>query len=1171
MKKKIAAILSGIIAVTSMAFSMPISAEEVRTKYTEPQSPSQTYNMNIDWKYTRPEGAFPLKDAVASVKQTTADGREVNFYDAEYDDSKWETVSVPHAINALDSFDETGGDFGERHLYRGFSLYRKNITISESDIGKKAFLEFESVRQSIYLYVNGEMVGYYELGVNAVGFDVTDYLKAGDNVIAVATDNNSGSFAADNPAPTWVNGDGETLTAITRETMPGHTPGDGSGIEYQWNTSDFNPVQGGITGNVNLYTKGSIYQTLPLYNNLKTTGNYVYATDFDISGKSARITVESEIRNESGNDKNITAEVSIVDDEGYVVATMSNSGDVKAAGDTDVKIMSTLPADAYESEPAVTNAETVDVSKIVISSVVDDLDFWSPDAPHLYDVYTVLKDGDTVIDVDKQTTGFRKVEYDINNGGVKINEKAVWLTGYAQRSTNEWAAIGVANDWLTDMDMQLVRESNANMVRWMHIAPKPNAVRSSDKYGVVTVCPGADRESDQKGRVWAARVEAMRDTVIYFRNSPSVIFWEAGNQSISADHMTEMAKIMNELDPNGGRFVGSRSIGTVEQLADATYTGTILGKISSTITMPILKDNMKAIGRYMPVIESEYARQESPRRVWDDFSPPDYRYRNYRAADGNKKDGYDVYTLTSEGLAIANVDEYAKYYGGRIGGQEGTDYYAGTAALCWTDSNQHNRNAGSESNRSSGRVDPIRLKKESFYTYQVMQSEESQCYILGHWNYPQLSEDTYNYTITEKNTSTNYWEETDRTAKRDPKNKTVYVVGTADISRMGLYVNGELVGMDQEPKDYFLFEFGGVDITQSGKIEAIGYNARGQVIARHEIETAGEKASIRLTPVTGPEGLRADGSDIMYFDVEVVDENGRVCPLNYEKISFSLEGEGTFLGGFNSGEGRAVENYGRSVKNDDGTYTTENEIGQDFVYAECGTNRVFVRSTRNAGELKLTASMDGVEDTVVTLNSTAFNIENGVTTVMQQSRPQDEFADTPDEPIINKISAMFPLANVFTAIEGVNTRIVEETVDVKDEYTVTVNGNEVAMTTKAYKPDDTAGVLGEIVPILDALKVAGVDVGYTLQTEGAIPDGVEGTLPLLTITAKNNIVYLTNGMTTLTVSVNGVTETNTTNWPTGCVNGQLMPELVPVLSYIDGIMCEIDAEGKQFKITVKSN
>ena len=116
------------------------------------------------------------------------------------------------------------------------------------------------------------------------------------------------------------------------------------------------------------------------------------------------------------------------------------------------------------------------------------------------------------------------MKYDAASGGLKINGKNTWLTGYAQRSTDEWAAIGVAPDWLQDYDAALIRKSNANFVRWMHVAPKPAPVRAYDKFGIVNAAPAGDKEGDVSGRAWAHRVEAMRDTMIYFRNSPSVVF-----------------------------------------------------------------------------------------------------------------------------------------------------------------------------------------------------------------------------------------------------------------------------------------------------------------------------------------------------------------------------------------------------------------------------------------------------------------------------------------------------------------------------------------------------------------------------------------------------------------------------------------------------------------------
>ncbi|MCC8161406.1 MAG: hypothetical protein LIO53_08920 [Oscillospiraceae bacterium] len=306
MKRGISIICSLVMVLQLLSGTLTVfAAEDETVAYEVPESPAVTYNMNIDWKFTKATGTvYPLASAAASV----VDSNGKQFYEVGYDDSEWETVSVPHAPNAEDSFDDNCYDSGESGVWRGFMFCRKHITVPESDAGKKLFLEFEAVRQSVYLYVNGTLVGYYEAGITAIGFDITNYINVGeDNVIAVATDN-----AATRGA-----------TVETIETKPGSAAGAADGSTFQWNTKDFNEVQGGITGNVNLYAKNEIYQTLPLYNNLKTTGNYIYASDFDIREKTATITVEGEIRNESDSAKDITLEVNVVDNDGNLTASFS--------------------------------------------------------------------------------------------------------------------------------------------------------------------------------------------------------------------------------------------------------------------------------------------------------------------------------------------------------------------------------------------------------------------------------------------------------------------------------------------------------------------------------------------------------------------------------------------------------------------------------------------------------------------------------------------------------------------------------------------------------------------------------------------------------------------------------------------------------------------------------
>ena len=1158
MKKKISIFCSLLLALQMMLSLavVPVFAYEELTSavYEEPESPAVTYNMNVDWKFKKAaDGSeYPLAKASASVAK---DGK--NFYDADYDDSDWDTVSVPHPINAEDSFDGACYDAGEAGLYRGFMFYRKHITIPESDAGKKLFLEFEAVRNSVYLYVNGEIVGYYEAGIAATGFDITDYVKPGqDNLIAVATDNAADRGQADS-------------SKVTKETKPGSTPGAADGNGYQWNTKDFNEVQGGITGDVILYAKGKTYQTLPLYNNLKTKGNYIYATDFDIRGKSATITVEGEVRNEDA-DKDVTLEINVVEmvdpnkdstdadadhtKQPYLrYSFKSDATSVKTAKDTgaDSHFMTTVPDDAYDDNPAATSTETVDVTKIVASAKCEDMKFWSPDSPNLYDVYTVLKDSEgNVLDVQKTTTGFRKVEYDINDGGLKINDQPVWLTGYAQRSTNEWAVIGVANDWLQDLDMQWIKESNSNFIRWMHVAPKPSQIRSGDKYGVVSACPAGDKEADVDGRAWDQRVEAMRDAMIYFKNSPSVIFWEAGNNAVTAAHQQEMTDLKNTLDPNGERFCGCRTISSTDQIQAADYVGTMLNRHASNA-----KASMAAIKKYVPIMETEYAREEAPRRVWDDFSPPDYDYRNkWLGAGASKTDGYDIHDLTSEDFSLVDARAYNEFYSDRVGGLSGNDYYSAAAIMVWSDSNMHNRNTGSENCRTSGKVDPVRIKKDVFYTMQTIQSTTPKLHIVGHWNYPQLSDDTYNYPLKSYNGT--YWEETGEYGKRDPKNKTVYVIGSAGLSKVELYVNDKLKGTSTKPDSTFIYSFSGIDVTESGTVKAVAYDARNEVVAEDYISTTGEATTLKITPVAGPDGLIADGSDIAYFDVAVVDKDGNTCPLAYDKINLSLNGEGVLLGGYNSGVGDKS--------------TTNNT---DYCYAECGTNRIFVRSTRNAGTITLSASLEGQAPVTATINSTDdLNMTGGLTTKMQRTFAQGEVPQV----IPQTVPALKVIGNTLQAdfdTETGNTEVVKETEKPKDTYTIKINGEDVTnYITTPFRPDTTTGVVCDAINTLEALKEAGADIIYTIQSDGDLPGDkfiYDGNMPIISVTSGLKSEYsqldIMNGSTTL---VSNKTEKNLMNFETTYTSdNEMLCDIAGVLGYINGVSYQLDVDNKVANIT----
>ena len=109
------------------------------------------------------------------------------------------------------------------------------------------------------------------------------------------------------------------------------------------------------------------------------------------------------------------------------------------------------------------------------------------------------------------------------------------MKGYAQRTSNEWPAVGLSVPaWLSDFSNDLMVKGNANLVRWMHVTPWKQDVESCDRVGLIQAMPAGDAEKDREGRQWEQRVELMRDAIIYNRNNPSIL-WQQSHQPRTHD------------------------------------------------------------------------------------------------------------------------------------------------------------------------------------------------------------------------------------------------------------------------------------------------------------------------------------------------------------------------------------------------------------------------------------------------------------------------------------------------------------------------------------------------------------------------------------------------------------------------------------------------------------
>lgn len=1079
------------------------------------------YYFHHGWSFLLAD-AFPMKEAIEKWK----DQHGKYFYELDYEQTHWKEVTLPHTFNDADLFRDRIKDAGSGQK-RTAAFYRNWLTIPEERKGQKVFLEFEGIRQTCYLYVNGTMAGYYEAGTAPFGFDITPWIDdENPNLIAVATDNTATRNTAFCVAETPNKPDAEPGTYLLsqeKDVDDAH-----KGVGFFWNCNDFNPSVGGITRPVKIHFKPQIYLTLPLYSNLRTKGIYIYGKDYDLSNKRVKICAEAEVRNESGQPAEVWLCVLVRDLDGKEILQFVSERSA-APSSAEIKVpLSITPEDAYteefladgtkryvpvQDEQAVRQTVTDSDSVFTVSaeSAHTPIRFWSIDDPYLYRVEVQLFTDKGLMDSMVIETGFRKVSYD-KNKGVMINGVPVWMRGYAQRASNEWAAIGIAPEWLRDQDAMWIKESNANHIRWMHVAGSPADIRSFDRQGIACTQPAGDKEAENFGRQWDQRVELMRDIIIAFRNHPSILFWEAGNNSIGLSHMREMRLLKEKLDPFGGRFMGCRTLNTEEVVNESEYVGTMLNRHAA-----------RFLAEHGPIMETEYSREEAPRRIWDDFSPPDFDYKcKWLGKGGRKQPEMDFYDLTSEELALTVSRGYSEFFHDRIGGASGKDYYSGCAALCWTDSAQHGRQAFSENGRMSGRVDPARNKKQNFDVFQVMQSPNPKIKILGHWNYPNESGENYRYD--EKRFNGTYWEETGNRLYRDPKHKTVYVVGSYDIAKIALMINGREAGVCEKPVGTFIFPFPDINVTETGRITAYGYDYSGALTAEDELRTAGAPARVCLSAHAAPDGFRADGNDIAYIDITVTDKDGLVCPLCYDKIDFVLEGAGEFLGGYNSGKFAGYGNH--------------DVIHKNHVYAECGTNRVFIRSVKEAGKIMLRAKMQGIPEAKIELQSRVVPLDTLTEQEQKGWYPCKE--KQPEQPGIE-----------FAAISQ------SDAVKYKPEdrlyCKILINGQEPD--TRGVRSVNQNGCIwGAVLCILDRLKGAqGVEFDYTYCAQ---------TKKLVLISGKHKM-EAEAGRTHLVVNGD---ENLMDGEPYVTPEGIFVMEVSALVSYIDGVTAWYDDKINVFRI-----
>lgn len=399
-------------------------------------------------------------------------GKDEDAYQADYDDSEWETVSLPHTWNVLD-----GADGGNNYLRTAY-WYRKSLKLDTAFEGKRIYLEFLGANQQTDLYVNGthaKLSGSdlftHRGGYTAFRYDMTDCLKIGGNTIAVRVDNTK-----------------------TETTAP--------------ISGDFN-IYGGIYRRVYMIVVDDVHVDLSDHGSsglFLTTPNIRSLEKPDDFGT---LNIRASLVNDGAADRKVTVTAHI--DGDYAPEDIIRQCTIPACGSV------LFNEDAYIAEPHLWKGITY----------TEDSDH--ADVGYRYTVTLTVSDGDQVIDTVSDKIGFRYFYVD-KEKGFYLNGELYPLRGVNRHQYKE--GLGSA---LTEadhrQDLELIMEMGANTIRLCHYPQADYVYELCDENGIIlwTEIPlvnSIGKEKSIKETTEAQLQELIRQQY----NRPSVCFWGLENE-----------------------------------------------------------------------------------------------------------------------------------------------------------------------------------------------------------------------------------------------------------------------------------------------------------------------------------------------------------------------------------------------------------------------------------------------------------------------------------------------------------------------------------------------------------------------------------------------------------------------------------------------------------------
>lgn len=559
-------------------------------------------------------------------------------------------------------------------------------------------------------------------------------------------------------------------------------------------------------------------------------------------------------------------------------------------------------------------------------------ELWSVENPYLYTAVSRVYEGERLIDEYATRFGIRTLEIKPYEGFF-LNGEVTKFKGVCNH--HDLGPLGAAvNDAAIRRQIRILKDMGCNAIRTSHNMPAPELVRACDEMGMMLMLESFDEWVSSKmvngyNNYFLEWVERDLVNLLHnYRNNPSVVMWCIGNEV-----------------PDQGNMVWGSKLSSL--LQDICHREDPTRPVTQGMDQPdnVVNNNMAAVmdvagfnyrpHKYMEnfaklpqqiILGSETASTVSSRGV---YKFPVERRSMMRYED-HQSSSYDV-----EHCGWSNLPEddwmWHEDNTWSIGEFVWTGFdYLGEPTPYYTDWPSHSS--------LFGIIDLAGLPKDRYYLYRSHWNKEAETlHILPHWTWPgREGEVTPVFVYTNYPSAELFINGVSQGVVS--KDLSVTIENSADEESMRTFKRQRryrLMWMDTK--------------YEPGTLRVVAYNDKGEAVAEREVHTAGKPHHIVLE--ADRTTIKADGHDLAFVTVKVVDKDGNLCPDASHKIKYSVKGEGRYRAGAN-GNSVSLELF----------HLPEMQVFSGMMTA-------IVESTEQAGEIKLKATSQGLKSAEITIKT----------------------------------------------------------------------------------------------------------------------------------------------------------------------------------------------------------